>query len=112
MNVRTTSLLLSALVLFFVSVDSAAEQRMIAGSEQGRDLVATGASDALTSPARVVTEIAKETKEFGVFGLVGGPVRGTLKAGTQALRGGARMAIGILDVLTPPYTNREPHNER
>ena len=112
MNVRATSILLSVLLLIFVSADVKAEQRMIAGSERGSDLVATGASDALTSPARVVSEIAKETKEFGVFGLVGGPVRGTLKAGTQALRGGARMAIGILDVLTPPYGNTEPQNRR
>ena len=112
MNVRATSILFSALLVFFVIPDLAAEQRMIAGSERGSDLVATGASDALTSPARIVAEIAKETQEFGVFGLVGGPVRGTLKAGAQALRGGARMAIGILDVLTPPYTNTEPQNKR
>ena len=112
MNVRATSILFSALLLFSMSVDLAAEQRMIAGSERGSDLVASGASDALTSPARIATEIAKETQEFGVFGLIGSPVRGTLKAGTQALRGGARMAIGILDVLTPPYTNTAPQNQR
>ena len=108
MNVLRTCIFFSVSLLFFVSTKIAAEQRMIAGSERGRDLVASGASDALTSPARVLTEIAKETQDYGVFGLVGGPVRGTLKAGTQALRGGARMAIGILDVLTPPYGNREP----
>ena len=108
MNVRRTCIFFSVSLLFFISTEIAAEQRMIAGLERGRDLVATGASDALTSPARVLTEIAKETQDYGVFGLVGGPVRGTLKAGTQALRGGARMAIGILDVLTPPYGNREP----
>ena len=108
MNVLRTCIFYSVSLLFFVSTEIAAEQRMIAGSERGSDLVATGASDALTSPARVWTEIAKETQDYGVFGLVGGPVRGTLKAGTQALRGGARMAIGILDVLTPPYGNREP----
>ena len=102
-------MIISTSVLIFVSAASLAGERMIAGSQRGSDLVATGAADALTSPARVLTEIRDETKNFGALGIISGSVRGPIKAGGQALRGGARMAIGILDVLLSPFA--EPETE-
>ena len=101
-------MIISTSLLIFLSAAAVAGERMIAGSERGSDLVATGAADALTSPARVLTEIRDETRNFGAFGIIGGSVRGPIKAGGQALRGGARMAIGILDVLLSPFVEPEP----
>ena len=107
MSIRISIIILASM-LIFLSGASAAGERMIAGSQRGSDLVATGAADALTSPARVLTEIRDETKNFGAFGIIGGSVRGPIKAGGQALKGGARMAIGILDVLLSPFVEPEP----
>ncbi len=52
MSIRISMIILTSL-LIFLSAASVAGERMIAGSERGSDLVATGAADALTSPARV-----------------------------------------------------------
>jgi hypothetical protein len=98
MNIRTLTIT-STLLLFLLSAAAGAEERMIAGSEQGPDLVVTGATDTLTAPVRIVTEIGEEVKNYGALGVIGGPVRGGIKAGGQALRGAARMTIGILDVV-------------
>ena len=107
MSIRTL-MFISTSLLIFLSAASVAGERMIAGSERGSDLVATGVADALTSPARVLIEIRDETRNFGAFGIIGGSVRGPIKAGGQALRGGARMAIGILDVLLSRFVESEP----
>ena len=107
MNIRTLAVV-SAFVMVLAAAGSQAEERMYVGAKQGKDLVAEGATDALTAPGQIVDGIAEETKEYGVFGIVGGPVRGSLRAGAQAARGGARMAVGILDVLTSPFRSEDP----
>lgn len=116
-----TAALISALALLFVYPQIAAAQRMSTGSQQYRsselapgkrmiagtmrdgDLIATGARDAVTSPTRIYSQIRDDTKNFGPVGIVSGTVRGGVRAGGQALKGGARMAIGILDILTSPF---------
>jgi hypothetical protein len=106
MTIRTLTIV-APLLLILVSTAIPAEERVIAGSEHGTALVAGGATDAITSPVTVFTEIGKDTKDFGPGGVVTGAVRGGLKAGGQALKGGARMAIGILDVLVSPFVDSE-----
>lgn len=95
----------TALLLLTVSLQVGAEERMIAGNEQGANLIATGAADAVLSPARIVNEIGADVRDFGVGGVVTGAVTGSVKGAGQALRGGGRMLIGILDVLTAPIRN-------
>jgi hypothetical protein len=107
MSIRT-SVFFSLSLFLFVSTGISAEERMFAGAQRGSDLVMTGAKDVVTSPVRIFTEIGEETKNFGAFGVVGGGVRGPIKAGGQALRGGFRMAIGVLDVLFSPFTPSPP----
>jgi hypothetical protein len=77
--------------------------RMIAEGKRDGDLIATGGRDAVTAPVRLFNEIGEETRQFGPVGLVTGPVRGSIKASGQAMKGGARMLIGLLDILTSPF---------
>ena len=102
MTIRTVAIV-SPLLLMLLSAPIAAEDRMIAGSEYGSALVADGAGAVITSPVTVINQIGEEAKEFGPGGIVTGAVRGGIKASGQVLKGGARMAIGILDVLTSPF---------
>ena len=80
-----------------------AADRPIVGTESADHLVAEGVVDAVTSPGQIVEEIGVDTRNFGVGGLITGSVRGGVKAAGQAALGGARMAVGILDVLTMPF---------
>jgi len=84
-----------------------AAERPIVGSESGDRLVAEGVVDAVTSPGQIVEEIGVDARNFGVGGLITGSVRGGVKAAGQAARGGFRMAVGILDVLTMPFRDDE-----
>lgn len=101
MNTLTpaTATLLTLLTLPAVAM---AEERMLAGTERGEPLIATGASDALSAPATVVRQMVHDGRGLGPLGLVTGAVRGGVRAAGQALQGGARMTIGILDTLTDP----------
>ena len=102
MNNSVTAVSL-VLLLLAASPQVGAEERMIAGNEQGGNLIATGAADAVLAPARIVSEIGADVS--GVGGVVTGAVTGSVKGAGQALRGGGRMLIGILDVLTAPIRN-------
>ena len=80
-----------------------ANVRMIAGTERDAELFETGARAAITSPNSIVNQVREDTENFGPAGLVSGVVRGSLKAGGKAFMGGARMLIGVVDIVTMPF---------
>lgn len=100
--------ILIVLLLVFSSAQAAAEERFLVGESHGTALATEGATDAVTAPVNVFTNTAEEVPEYGVFGLVGGPVRGGLSAGTQILHGGWKMVVGVMDVLTAPLKGQDP----
>ena len=97
----------AALTLILAGSPSSAAERPIVGSASGDRLVAEGVVDAATAPAQIVQEIGEDSRNFGPGGLITGSVRGGVQAAGQALRGGARMAVGIMDVLTAPFREDE-----
>ncbi|MGE0484586.1 MAG: hypothetical protein AB7Q81_10640 [Gammaproteobacteria bacterium] len=103
MNIRLITATVAFVVIAALAPLTQAAERMIAGDEYAEQLIATGAVDSATSPGRIVDEIGKDASNFGVGALVTGTARGTVLAAGQALRGGARMAIGILDIFTTPF---------
>jgi hypothetical protein len=92
----------AALLLAAVSLSCPAEERMIAGTETGQALIETGAGDTLSAPATVLRQMTHDARGLGPVGLATGAVRGGVRGGVQALKGAARMTIGILDTLTAP----------
>lgn len=103
-----TIVALSALILVFNHAVVGAEERPFLGENTGTELATEGATQTVTAPMNVLTNTVAETEEYGVFGLVGGPVRGGLSAGTQMLQGGWKMTVGIMDVLTAPFRGQDP----
>lgn len=103
MNLRTLAALAALSVLLLAALPALAADRPIVGTERGDRLVAEGVVDAATAPAEIVHEIGEDARNFGPGGLITGSVRGGVQAAGQALRGGARMAVGIMDVLTAPF---------
>ena len=91
-----------AVVLLLLSAPALANDRMIAGHEYGTELVASGAIDTTTSPMAIPNEIGADFNNFGVGALVTGTVGGALKGAGQIVKGGGKMLIGILDVITEP----------
>lgn len=112
MNIRSIlrPALLTALLVGLLSLmqPAVAEQRLIAGDESGDQLVATGVVDTVTSPGQLVNEIGKDASNFGPGALITGTYRGAVKGGLQALQGGGRILIGIMDVLTAPLKDDVP----
>lgn len=98
------SLVCASLLLTTLTLPVTAEDRMLAGTERGQPLIATGASDALSAPATVINQMSHDARGLGPLGLATGAVRGGVRGAGQALKGGARMAIGILDTVTDVLT--------
>ncbi|MEQ8234449.1 MAG: hypothetical protein RLW61_09840 [Gammaproteobacteria bacterium] len=78
------------------------QERMIVGTETGDRLVQEGMVDTLSAPGRIVDEIGEDARNFGAGAIITGTARGAVLATGQALKGGASMLVGILDVLTAP----------
>lgn len=102
MLTRLTAALAAILTALFLSSPVAAEERMIAGHEEGAQLMQTGLTDTATSPGRIVQEMGEDVTNFGVPGLATGAAAGGVKAVGQAARGVGRFAIGFMDVITRP----------
>jgi hypothetical protein len=83
--------------------DRVIQERMIVGTEKGDRLVQEGMVDTLSAPGRIVDEIGEDARNFGAGAIITGTARGAVLATGQALKGGASMAVGILDVLTSPF---------
>lgn len=83
--------------------DRVMQERMIVGAETGDRLVQEGMVDTLSAPGRIVDEIGEDARNFGAGAIITGTARGAVLATGQALKGGASMAVGILDVLTSPF---------
>lgn len=94
--------ILATLILCAAAGPSTADNRMIAGFEDKGDLIATGATDVATAPGRIATETGEDLHNFGAGGLITGPIVGSIKGAGQAAKGGARVLIGILDILSAP----------
>ncbi|MCB1747736.1 MAG: hypothetical protein H6977_12675 [Gammaproteobacteria bacterium] len=103
MNIRLSAACAALFLVVVLAPTTQAEERMIAGDQRAEQLIATGAVDSVTSPGRIVDEIGTDARNFGAGALITGTARGTVLAAGQALRGGARMAIGILDIFTTPF---------
>ena len=101
MNIRM-SLMTAAVAVALTAGNVAAEERMLAGKQQGGDLIASAAGETVTAPGRVLTETGDHIGNYGVGGIVTGPVTGAFKGAGQAMRGSGRLFIGIMDVLTAP----------
>lgn len=97
----------AALSLALIAPLASAAERPIVGRESGDRLIAEGAVDTVTAPAQIVHEVGEDASNFGVGGLITGTVRGGVKAAGQIARGGARMAVGIMDVITFPFRDEE-----
>ncbi|MEQ8662966.1 MAG: hypothetical protein RLW62_19300 [Gammaproteobacteria bacterium] len=78
------------------------QERMIVGTETGDRLVQEGMVDTLSAPGRIVDEIGEDARNFGAGAIITGTARGAVLATGQALKGGASMLVGILDILTGP----------
>ncbi len=93
--------------IFAITITAAtlagAEERPFCGSEEKDILLGTGFTDTVTAPADIVHEIGADISNFGVGGLVTGTVRGSVFAAGQVARGGFRMFVGVMDILTAPF---------
>lgn len=97
----------AALSLALSAPLASATDRLIVGRESGDRLVAEGVVDTVTAPAEIVEEVGEDARNFGVGGLITGTVRGGVQAAGQIARGGARMFVGIMDVITQPFRDDE-----
>lgn len=77
-------------------------ERLIAGPERDVALLKSGAVDTIKVPITLAQQVREETRNFGPLGVVSGAVRGGIKGAILAMRGGARVLIGGLDILTAP----------
>ncbi len=112
MNLQRIALvhtLVLALALLGAAPAVGAAERMLAGHEEGGNLAAAGITEIVTSPAPIIEETGADMRNFGAGGLITGPVVGSIKGAGQALRGGGRALIGILDVLTQPLRESPYH---
>jgi hypothetical protein len=77
-------------------------ERLIAGPDRDVALLKSGAIDTINVPVTLAQQIREETRNFGPLGVVSGAVRGGIKGAILAMRGGTRVLIGGLDILTAP----------
>ena len=77
-------------------------ERLIAGPERDVALIKSGAVDTINVPVTLAHQVRDETRNFGPLGVVSGALRGGIKGAILAMRGGARVLIGGLDILTAP----------
>lgn len=103
MKIRLTTAATALAAALLASPLAQAEQRLIVGDQSADKLVAEGAVDTVTAPGHILEEVGTDTGNFGIGGLVTGTARGSVLAAGQVLRGGARMAVGILDIFTTPF---------
>lgn len=94
--------LLAVLLMLLACAPLGAEERPIAGQLEKGELVVAGAKEAVTAPGAIVRETSEDMNNFGAGAIITGPVVGGIKGAGQALLGGGRMLIGIMDVLTAP----------
>ena len=77
-------------------------ERLIAGPDRDVALLKSGAVDTLNVPVTLAQQVREETRNFGPLGVISGAVRGGIKGAILAMRGGTRVLIGGLDILTAP----------
>ncbi len=66
-----------------------------------------GATDAITSPVRVVEGISQDTAAYGPVGVVTGSVKGGARAAGQLVTGAMNVGVGIVEALTAPLIPRK-----
>ena len=77
-------------------------ERLIAGPDRDVALLKSGAVDTLNVPVTLAQQVREETRNFGPLGIISGALRGGIKGAILAMRGGTRVLIGGLDILTAP----------
>ncbi len=65
-----------------------------------------GATDAVTSPARLVDGVREDTRAHGAVGVITGTVKGGAQAVGQLVTGAANVGVGVVEVLVSPFTKR------
>ncbi|MEX2482261.1 MAG: hypothetical protein WD928_15495 [Gammaproteobacteria bacterium] len=71
-------------------------------AEQGVDRAVGGATETITSPARIFDGIQEETDQHGAIGVVTGSLKGGANAAGQAVKGAANIGVGVLEAMTSP----------
>lgn len=99
MNNRMTRAVVIGLVLAGC-VDCASAQSVQPGVARATG----GATDAVTSPVRVVEGISQDTAAYGPVGVVTGTVKGGARAAGQLVTGAMNVGVGIVEALTAPLT--------
>jgi len=63
-----------------------------------------GATDAVTSPVRLVDGVREDTRAHGAVGVITGTVKGGAQAAGQLVTGAANVGVGVVEVLVSPFT--------
>lgn len=77
-------------------------ERMIAGPHRDVELAKSALVDTVTVPVTFTRQIHEEARNFGPLGIISGVIRGGIKGVIQGARGGSKVIISGLDVLTMP----------
>lgn len=75
-----------------------------AAAAKGLNRAQTGATDAITSPVKIVDGINADTAEYGAAGVVTGTVKGGFRAAAQLVTGAVSVGVGAVEVLASPLT--------
>ena len=62
-----------------------------------------GATDAATSPVRLVEGISQDVAAHGAIGVVTGTVKGGARAAAQLVTGAANVGVGIIETIVSPF---------
>lgn len=77
-----------------------------AEATQGLNRAQTGATDALTSPVKIVDGINADTAQYGPAGVVTGSVKGGFRAAAQLVTGAVNVGVGAVEVIASPLTGK------
>lgn len=77
-----------------------------AEATKGLNRAQTGATDALTSPVKIVDGINADTAEYGPAGVVTGSVKGGFRAAAQLVTGAVNIGVGAVEVIASPLTGK------
>lgn len=100
---KTSNVLVAGLLMFAITAPAMAGE---AEAAKGLNRAQTGATDALTSPVKIVDGINADTAQYGAAGVVTGSVKGGFRAAAQLVTGAVNVGVGAVEVIASPLTGK------
>ena len=100
---KMSNALAASLLLFAATGQAVAGE---AAATKGLNRAQTGATDALTSPVKIVDGINADTAQYGPAGVVTGSVKGGFRAAAQLVTGAVNVGVGAVEVIASPLTGK------